>query len=123
MIFALTHSHRLKELRKQSKPQVSIIPEKRTNVVAMSIVEDFMYLNTSSSTSYLETQQTDGLVAGSLDLLTMLLKARPLHAGSAFFLLQKTMVCARRALQHVVGGRSLSQGPLYAMKDGWGISN
>ncbi|KAL8196128.1 hypothetical protein R6Q57_025128 [Mikania cordata] len=45
---------RIKELRKQSKPQVSIIPEKRTNVVAMSIVEDFMYLNTSCSTSYLE---------------------------------------------------------------------
>ncbi|KAL8205941.1 hypothetical protein R6Q57_009492 [Mikania cordata] len=150
---------RIKELRKQSKPQVSIIPEKRTIAVAMSIVEDFMYLNTSCSTSYLEiwlrgthhkvgrlsasnkitsilaandmilcgtesglikTQQTDGLVAGSLDLLTMLLKARPLHAGSAFFLLQKTMVCARRALQHVVGGLIC---PLYAMKDGWGISN
>ncbi|KAL8263686.1 hypothetical protein R6Q59_021816 [Mikania micrantha] len=45
---------RIKELRKQSKPQVSIIPEKRTNIVAMSIVEDFIYLNTSCSTSYLE---------------------------------------------------------------------
>ncbi|KAI3804404.1 hypothetical protein L1987_25912 [Smallanthus sonchifolius] len=45
---------RIKDLRKQSKPQVSIVPEKRANVVAMSIVEDFTYLNTSCSASNLE---------------------------------------------------------------------
>ncbi|KAK1430498.1 hypothetical protein QVD17_13281 [Tagetes erecta] len=45
---------RIKDWRKQNKPQVSIVPEKKVNVVAMSIVEDFIYLNTSCSPSNLE---------------------------------------------------------------------
>nr|XP_043629685.1 putative E3 ubiquitin-protein ligase LIN isoform X2 [Erigeron canadensis] len=45
---------RIKDWRKQCKAQVSIVPEKRSNVVAISVVEDFIYLNTSSSASNLE---------------------------------------------------------------------
>ncbi|XP_076924094.1 putative E3 ubiquitin-protein ligase LIN-1 [Bidens hawaiensis] len=45
---------RIKDWRKQSKAQMSITPEKRTNVVAMSIVEDFIYFTTSGSSSNLE---------------------------------------------------------------------
>ncbi|KAK9059158.1 hypothetical protein SSX86_021777 [Deinandra increscens subsp. villosa] len=45
---------RIKDWRKQGKAQVSMIPEKRANVVAMSVVEDFIYLNTSCSASNLE---------------------------------------------------------------------
>ncbi|KVH91984.1 Armadillo-type fold, partial [Cynara cardunculus var. scolymus] len=47
---------RIKDWRRQTKGgQVCIVPsEKRSNVVAMSIVEDFIYLNSSCSASNLE---------------------------------------------------------------------
>ncbi|KAJ0602906.1 putative [Myosin heavy-chain] kinase transcription factor WD40-like family [Helianthus annuus] len=45
---------RIKDWRKQSKGQVSVVPEKRANVVAMSIVEDFIYFSTSCSSSNIE---------------------------------------------------------------------
>ncbi|KAJ0802953.1 putative [Myosin heavy-chain] kinase transcription factor WD40-like family [Helianthus annuus] len=45
---------RIKDWRKQSKAQVSVVPEKRANVVAMSIVEDFIYFSTSCSSSNIE---------------------------------------------------------------------
>ncbi|XP_071727760.1 putative E3 ubiquitin-protein ligase LIN-1 [Rutidosis leptorrhynchoides] len=62
---------KIKDWRKLSKSQVCILPEKRANVVAMSIVEDFVYLNTNVSANNLEiwlrgTQQKVGrLSAGS----------------------------------------------------------
>lgn len=61
----------IKEWRRGSKPQVSFVPEKGTNILAMEVVEDFIYLNSSSSTSTLQiwlrgTQQKVGrLSAGS----------------------------------------------------------
>lgn len=45
---------KIKEWRRQSKPQMSIVQEKRANVLAMCIVEDFMYLHCSSSTNSIE---------------------------------------------------------------------
>ncbi|KAA8527444.1 hypothetical protein F0562_034841 [Nyssa sinensis] len=61
----------IREWRRKSKPQMSIVPEKGANVLAMGVVEDFIYLNCSSSTSILqiwlrETQNKVGrLSAGS----------------------------------------------------------
>ncbi|GJU57900.1 transcription repressor OFP17-like protein [Tanacetum coccineum] len=43
-----------KDWKRQSKAQVSIVTEKRASVLAMNIVEDFIYLNTSNSSSNLE---------------------------------------------------------------------
>ncbi|XP_059632741.1 putative E3 ubiquitin-protein ligase LIN-1 isoform X2 [Cornus florida] len=67
---AIVEGSYIKEWRRHSKPQMSIVP-KRANVLAMGVVEDFIYLNCSSSTSVLQiwlrgTQQQVGrLSAGS----------------------------------------------------------
>ena len=42
------------EWRRRSKPQISILPDKGKNVLAMEVVEDFIYLNCSPSTSILQ---------------------------------------------------------------------
>ncbi|KAH0933934.1 hypothetical protein HID58_011051 [Brassica napus] len=61
----------IKDLRRSYEPQMSISAEKGSNIVAMSVVEDFIYLNRSSSTSTIQvwlrrTQQKVGrLSAGS----------------------------------------------------------
>ncbi|KAI8004081.1 putative E3 ubiquitin-protein ligase LIN-1 [Camellia lanceoleosa] len=61
----------IKEWGKQSKPQMSMVPDRGTSVLAMEVVEDFIYLNCSPSTSILQiwlrgTQQKVGrLSAGS----------------------------------------------------------
>lgn len=60
-----------KEWKRHSKPQMSMVPDKGASALAMGIVEDFIYLNGSSSTSILQiwlrgTQQKAGrLSAGS----------------------------------------------------------
>ncbi|KAI9194693.1 hypothetical protein LWI28_008253 [Acer negundo] len=41
----------IKEWRRQCEPQMSIVPEKGTNVLAMGVVEDFIYLNCGNSSS------------------------------------------------------------------------
>lgn len=46
----------MQDWKRQSKAQVSIVTEKRANVLAMNIVEDFIYLNTSNSPSNLEVR-------------------------------------------------------------------
>ncbi|XP_023642671.1 putative E3 ubiquitin-protein ligase LIN-1 isoform X2 [Capsella rubella] len=61
----------IKDLRRNYDPQMSIPAEKGSNVVAMGVVEDFIYLNRSSSANTLQiwlrrTQQKVGrLSAGS----------------------------------------------------------
>ena len=44
----------LQDLRRSYEPQMSISAEKGSNIVAMSVVEDFIYLNRSSSTSTIQ---------------------------------------------------------------------
>lgn len=44
----------IQEWRKCNGTQVSIAMERRTNVLALEVVEDFMYLNCSSSPTILE---------------------------------------------------------------------
>lgn len=46
----------MQDWKRQSKAQVSIVTEKRANVLAVNIVEDFIYLNTSNSPSNLEVR-------------------------------------------------------------------
>jgi hypothetical protein len=61
----------IKDLRRNYEPQMSITAEKGSNIVAMGVVEDFIYLNRSSSANTLQiwlrrTQQKVGrLSAGS----------------------------------------------------------
>ncbi|VVA96755.1 unnamed protein product [Arabis nemorensis] len=61
----------IKDLRRNYDPQMSITAEKGSNIVAMGVVEDFIYLNRSSSSNTLQvwlrrTQQKVGrLSAGS----------------------------------------------------------
>ncbi|PSS18224.1 E3 ubiquitin-protein like [Actinidia chinensis var. chinensis] len=68
---AVVEGSNIKEWRRRSKPQISILPDKGKNVLAMEVVEDFIYLNCSPSTSILQiwlrgTQQKVGrLSAGS----------------------------------------------------------
>lgn len=44
----------LQEWRTHCKPQMSIVTGKGRNILAMEAVEDFLYLNCSSSTSTLQ---------------------------------------------------------------------
>ncbi|XP_010547024.1 PREDICTED: putative E3 ubiquitin-protein ligase LIN-1 isoform X3 [Tarenaya hassleriana] len=66
-----TESSNIKDLRRNYEPQVSITAEKGSNILAMGVVEDFIYLNRSSSANTLQiwlrrTQQKVGrLSAGS----------------------------------------------------------
>ncbi|XAR57073.1 [Myosin heavy-chain] kinase [Bertholletia excelsa] len=68
---AVVEGSHIKEWRRQSKPQMSINLDRGAHVLAMEVVEDFIYLNCSSSTSTLQiwlrgTQQKVGrLSAGS----------------------------------------------------------
>ncbi|GER52179.1 transducin/WD40 repeat-like superfamily protein [Striga asiatica] len=70
---------KIKEWRRSNKPQISIMPEKGASVVSMEVLEDFIYINCSTSMSSLQiwlrgTQQKVGrLSAGSK--ITSLLSA------------------------------------------------
>lgn len=44
----------VKEWRRHGKPQMSIVPEKTTTVVAMRVIEDFIYLQCTSSMNSLQ---------------------------------------------------------------------
>lgn len=44
----------VQDWRRHSKPQMSMVPGKGASVLAMGIVEDFIYLNCNLSTSILE---------------------------------------------------------------------
>ncbi|KAL1548460.1 putative E3 ubiquitin-protein ligase LIN-1 isoform X1 [Salvia divinorum] len=70
---------KMKDWRRSSRPQTSVVPEKGSSILAMEVVEDFIYLNCSTSMSSLQiwlrgTQQKVGrLSAGSK--ITSLLSA------------------------------------------------
>ncbi|XP_008789861.4 putative E3 ubiquitin-protein ligase LIN-1 isoform X1 [Phoenix dactylifera] len=51
---AVVEGSGMKEWRKHCRPQASIAMERGTNVLAMSVVEDFIYLNCSSSPSIIQ---------------------------------------------------------------------
>ncbi|XVE82157.1 hypothetical protein DITRI_Ditri15bG0124200 [Diplodiscus trichospermus] len=61
----------IREWRRNTEPQMSMVPEKGANILTMEVVEDFMYLNCSSSANCLQiwlrgTQQKVGRIsAGS----------------------------------------------------------
>lgn len=44
----------MQDWRKSSRPQISIVPDKGASILAMEVVEDFMYLNCSTSMSSLQ---------------------------------------------------------------------
>ncbi|KAK2970821.1 hypothetical protein RJ640_014809, partial [Escallonia rubra] len=44
----------IKDWRRHGKPQISVAPERKENVLAMRVVEDFIYVNCSSSTNNLQ---------------------------------------------------------------------
>ncbi|KAI3505102.1 hypothetical protein L1887_27007 [Cichorium endivia] len=68
---------RIKDWRRESKGQVCMVLEKKTNVVAMNVVEDFIYLTTSSSPSNIEiwlrgTQHKVGRLSAGSKVTSML---------------------------------------------------
>ncbi|KAK8709841.1 hypothetical protein V6N13_060842 [Hibiscus sabdariffa] len=68
---SMVEGSNIREWRRNSEPQMSLKPEKRTNILAMEVVEDFIYFNCSSSANSLQiwlrgTQQKVGRIsAGS----------------------------------------------------------
>ncbi|KAL2548535.1 WD repeat domain-containing protein [Forsythia ovata] len=44
---------KIKDWRKNSMPRISVVPQKGANILAMEVVEDFIYLNCSTSMSSL----------------------------------------------------------------------
>ncbi|XP_022760584.1 putative E3 ubiquitin-protein ligase LIN-1 isoform X2 [Durio zibethinus] len=68
---SMVEGSNIREWRRNSEPQMSMAPEKGANILAMEIVEDFIYLNCSSSANSLQiwlrgTQQKVGRIsAGS----------------------------------------------------------
>ncbi|KAK3189543.1 hypothetical protein Dsin_029104 [Dipteronia sinensis] len=71
----------IKEWRRQCEPQMSIVPEKGTNVLAMGVVEDFIYLNCSNSSSsslqiwLRNTQHKVGRISSAGSKITSMLTA------------------------------------------------
>lgn len=49
----------VQEWRRNSEPQMSMVPEKGANVLTMEVVEDFMYLNCSSSANSLQVHNNN----------------------------------------------------------------
>ncbi|CAA3003071.1 E3 ubiquitin- ligase LIN [Olea europaea subsp. europaea] len=45
---------KIKDWRKNNSPQISVVPEKGASILAMEVVEDFIYLNCSTSMSSLQ---------------------------------------------------------------------
>ncbi|GAV74923.1 WD40 domain-containing protein [Cephalotus follicularis] len=67
----------IKDWRRHHDPQMSIVPDKGANILAMGVVEDFIYLNCSSSTSTLQiwlrkTQQKVGRISAGSKITTLL---------------------------------------------------
>ncbi|KAJ4722163.1 RING-type E3 ubiquitin transferase [Melia azedarach] len=67
----------IKDWRCQSKSQISIVPGKGSSIQAMGVVEDFIYLNCSSSASSLqiwlrETRQNVGRVSAGSKITSLL---------------------------------------------------
>ncbi|XP_055961330.1 putative E3 ubiquitin-protein ligase LIN-1 isoform X2 [Mercurialis annua] len=68
---------KIKELRTNYKPQMSIISDKSRNILAMEVVEDFIYLNCSSSSTTLQIwlrgrQQNVGRISAGSKITSLL---------------------------------------------------
>ncbi|XP_038980484.1 putative E3 ubiquitin-protein ligase LIN-1 isoform X2 [Phoenix dactylifera] len=77
----------IKEWRKCCRPQISIAMERGTNVQAMSVVEDFIYLNCSSSPSIIQIwlrgmQQKVGRLAAGSKITSLLTANDIIFCGS-----------------------------------------
>ncbi|XP_017697411.2 putative E3 ubiquitin-protein ligase LIN-1 isoform X2 [Phoenix dactylifera] len=77
----------IKEWRKCCRPQISIAMERGTNVQAMSVVEDFIYLNCSSSPSIIQIwlrgmQQKVGTLAAGSKITSLLTANDIIFCGS-----------------------------------------
>ncbi|KAK2645809.1 hypothetical protein Ddye_021004 [Dipteronia dyeriana] len=78
---SLVEGSNIKEWRRQCEPQMSIVPEKGTNVLAMAVVEDFIYLTCSNSSSsslqiwLRNTQHKVGRISSAGSKITSLLTA------------------------------------------------
>ncbi|XP_051127099.1 putative E3 ubiquitin-protein ligase LIN-1 isoform X3 [Andrographis paniculata] len=51
---SVVEGSKMKDWRRGIKPKIAILPEKGANILAMEVVEDFIYLNCSSSMSSLQ---------------------------------------------------------------------
>ncbi|XP_038703002.1 putative E3 ubiquitin-protein ligase LIN-1 [Tripterygium wilfordii] len=74
---SIVEGSNLKEWRRQSEPQMSIVTEKGRNILAIAVVEDFVYLTCSSSTSILQiwlrgTQQKVGRISAGSRITSLL---------------------------------------------------
>ncbi|KAJ9154514.1 hypothetical protein P3X46_027837 [Hevea brasiliensis] len=74
---SIVEGSKLKEWRTQYKPQMSIVTEKGRNILAIGVVEDFIYLNCNSSTSTLQiwlrgTQKNVGRISAGSRITSLL---------------------------------------------------
>ncbi|XVF38737.1 hypothetical protein REPUB_Repub20aG0127400 [Reevesia pubescens] len=67
----------IREWRRNSEPQMSMVPEKGANILAMEVVEDFIYLNCSSSANSLQiwlrgSQQKVGRISAGSKITSLI---------------------------------------------------
>ncbi|KAG1338712.1 putative E3 ubiquitin-protein ligase LIN-1 [Cocos nucifera] len=84
---AVVEGSSIKEWRKRCQPQISIAMERGTNVQAMSVVEDFIYLNCSSSPSIIQIwlrglQKKAGRLAAGSKITSLLTANDIIFCGS-----------------------------------------
>ncbi|KAJ0091794.1 hypothetical protein Patl1_25043 [Pistacia atlantica] len=74
---SIVEGSNIKEWRRRCKPQLTVVPEKGTSILAMGVVEDFIYLNCSYSASSLQiwlrgTQQKVGRISAGSKITSLL---------------------------------------------------
>ncbi|XP_017975654.1 PREDICTED: putative E3 ubiquitin-protein ligase LIN-1 isoform X1 [Theobroma cacao] len=74
---SMVEGSNIREWRRNSEPQMSMVPEKGANILAMEVVEDFIYLNCSSSASSLQiwlrgTQQKVGRISAGSKITSLI---------------------------------------------------
>ncbi|XVF28298.1 hypothetical protein REPUB_Repub15cG0018100 [Reevesia pubescens] len=77
---SMVEGSNIREWRRNSEPQMSFEPEKGSNIVAMEVVEDFIYINCSSSANNLQiwlrgTKQKVGRISAGSSKITSLITA------------------------------------------------
>ncbi|PPR88952.1 hypothetical protein GOBAR_AA31723 [Gossypium barbadense] len=74
---SMVEGSNVREWRRNSDPKMSLRPEKRVSVLAMEVVEDFIYLNCSSSANSLQiwlrgTQQKVGRISAGSKITSLI---------------------------------------------------
>ncbi|MFQ6632644.1 hypothetical protein Gotur_008881, partial [Gossypium turneri] len=74
---SMVEGSNVREWRRNSDPKMSLRPEKRASVLAMEVVEDFIYLNCSSSANSLQiwlrgTQQKVGRISAGSKITSLI---------------------------------------------------